>query len=1317
MAISRQHPRIVDCAVHPRNELAAPAGIKALKAAGKTQFHEAARVDAPKDLNGFFAGPGRLAKIHTLSWWWQIPLGASLALLGVLLRWVVAGALPPTGMPLITFYPGVALAGILGGLICGLSASFVSAFLAILLFFGTNPSTEVLSLGAFMFTSAIISGLGGMLHRSWVELGQVEGVQRETETLRLTHERLKLANAVAAIGTFDVDLSCLAIFNDDAVSDILGTPRGMSLDISTLKSLLSDDALVLLTEAIEQALSPNGGGRFRSEVNVRRASDGVERVVAAQAQVFFSNGLAIRLAGVCRDVTEERSAEREAAQRSMLTEQLTAVAGAAPGVIYSMKLGVDAWVSIPFVAPRVREVLGLEPAELVGDASAFLRRVHVEDFRDVESGMLAAAQSARRWSGVFRYKHPARGQIWIESHAMAAADPGGGAIWHGYLHDVSERVLAEQALRESEQRNAAFFKNANVGAAELGADLTYLRVNARFCEMAGYSEPQLLNMRAVDLSKPESRDSDEEALARHLNGERPRYSLETPLVRKDGTVIWAQVTGSLVQPDDGRPAYSVTLVLDVTERKLAEAALEKSRDYLLAMVEQAPVSIAMFDRNMNYLGASRRYIEEFGRGHTDLTSFNHYELNPDLPLRWKADHALSLSGEYLSNDNDYWKDSGGQEHWFRWTLSPWTNETGGIGGIILLIEDMGQQRRVEAALRESEERLRQIGDNLPESFVFRFVRDADGRAKLVHASAGIERILGLSPEEAIRDVDRIFRHFTAESRDRMREGEATSLLDFSDFQAECHFHRVAGDLGWAAVRWRPRRLPDGAVIYDGVCTDITRQKEVEAALEESENKFRTAFAASSVGFAMSAREGTIINVNAAFCKLTGYSGDELSRMTMLDFVHPEDRAENIALAARTHAAGSPAYVTEIRYLRRDNEVIWVRQSASLIRDNDGRTKWRINLVEDITERKRSEEVAIRTLARLRAVIDGAKDAIVVFDNQSLVQSINAAGRQMFRYSEVEIIGKPVSKLFPDQPETFFQSMLDPLCTTASPIEGAEVEGRRKDGSSFPLELSLVRTEFGDTPISIGFIKELSERRQIESKIEKLTAQRLAAMGGMAAALAHELNQPLATVGVYLETARHRIRTMEDHRLDSVRNALDRAMEQVLRAGNVVSHLREFILHGEPDKTHQNLHALVREVLRNFIHRTSAPIEVDLEFEAGNDEVLIDKSQIGHVLLSLLRNAQEATAGDSDARIRISTRIEGEDVRLTVTDNGPGVAADIHERLFEPLITSKPGGKGIGLSISKSIIEAHYGTITADNIDGGGAAFSFTLPLANAETVE
>jgi C4-dicarboxylate-specific signal transduction histidine kinase len=254
---------------------------------------------------------------------------------------------------------------------------------------------------------------------------------------------------------------------------------------------------------------------------------------------------------------------------------------------------------------------------------------------------------------------------------------------------------------------------------------------------------------------------------------------------------------------------------------------------------------------------------------------------------------------------------------------------------------------------------------------------------------------------------------------------------------------------------------------------------------------------------------------------------------------------------------------------------------------------------------------------------------------------------------------------------------------------------------------------------VGFVRDLSERRRIEGRIDQLAAQRLTAMGGMAGALAHELNQPLAAIGVYLETVRRMLARPPDERPARVEDALGLAIEQVMRMGDIINHLRDFVAHGEPDKTHQSLHALVREICSaEFPEGKRFRGAVALSLDAQNDDVLVDKIQIGQVLSNLLRNAREALPDSSTAQLTVSTSQAGADmVRCNVSDNGPGLADEVKEFLFEPLTSTKATGMGIGLSISKSIIEAHYGRIWAESDQRAGTTFSFTLPLATAEIEE
>ncbi len=504
--------------------------------------------------------------------------------------------------------------------------------------------------------------------------------------------------------------------------------------------------------------------------------------------------------------------------------------------------------------------------------------------------------------------------------------------------------------------------------------------------------------------------------------------------------------------------------------------------------------------------------------------------------------------------------------------------------------------------------------------------------------------------------------------------------------------------------------------------DIAAQKQAETALRESEEKFRNAFAEAAIGFVMAKAGGAIVEANAAYCQLTGYPPEELKTMQLVDLVHPEDRDHIDGLGGRNRRGEIPAFVNEHRCLRKNGETIWVRESVSVTHDRAGAPQWIVSLVEDVTGRKRIEASAARTVSLLTAVLDGAKDAIIAIDVNGVIQSINAAGERMFGYERNEAIGCKVSMLMPlvdaERHDGYISNYLETGVSKVIGV-GREMEGRSKDGFEFPIELAIVEAAVENDLMFVGFVRDLSERRRIDSLIDQLAAQRLTAIGGMAGALAHELNQPLAAIGVYLETARRMLLKPADQRPASVEEAIARALTQVERMGDIIGHLRDFVGHGEADKTHQSLHALIRSVVSEAISDGRKGCSaLALELSAERDDVVMDPVQIGQVLSNLVRNAREAVGEAPGGRVGISTALEGVDtIRCDVSDNGPGLADAVKDRLFEPLNSSKPTGMGVGLSISKSIIEAHYGRIWARTNPHGGAVFSFTLPLAREESDE
>jgi two-component system sensor kinase FixL len=289
--------------------------------------------------------------------------------------------------------------------------------------------------------------------------------------------------------------------------------------------------------------------------------------------------------------------------------------------------------------------------------------------------------------------------------------------------------------------------------------------------------------------------------------------------------------------------------------------------------------------------------------------------------------------------------------------------------------------------------------------------------------------------------------------------------------------------------------------------------------------------------------------------------------------------------------------------------------------------------------------------------------------------------------------------------------------------GRVVVGERKDGSTFPMELSVGEMRSGNRRYFTGFIRDLTERQQTEARLQELQSElvhisRLTAMGEMASALAHELNQPLSAIANYLKGSHRLIASRSDPESARLKGALDKATEQALRAGDIIRRLRDFVSRGESEMQVESLTKLIEEASAlALVGAKQHGVRVRFNIDPLFDLVFADKVQVQQVLLNLMRNAIEAMAEAASPRrnLVLSTKLVDEDmVETSVADTGPGVAPEVAAQLFQPFITTKRQGMGVGLSISRTIIEAHGGQLWVEPNPGGGAVFCFTLRAAKKD---
>lgn len=361
-------------------------------------------------------------------------------------------------------------------------------------------------------------------------------------------------------------------------------------------------------------------------------------------------------------------------------------------------------------------------------------------------------------------------------------------------------------------------------------------------------------------------------------------------------------------------------------------------------------------------------------------------------------------------------------------------------------------------------------------------------------------------------------------------------------------------------------------------------------------------------------------------------------------------------------------------------------------------------------------------ARLNAILDTAVDGIVTIDERGIIESVNTATERMFGYARAELVGNNVTMLMPspyhDEHDGYIARY---LCTGDARIIGIgrEVEGQRKDGSRLPIDLAVSELRLAGSRLFTGVLRDISARRQAESEARRRHAElthaaRLSTIGELTSGIAHEVNQPLTAMVSFAEACLRMLRAgnADTHMLD---DALEQIAAQGQRAGEIIRHLRRLARKGEGERVPVDLNHLARDVLdlmRNELDASGIVLRLSLD-----DQYLAlrcDRIQIEQVVLNLVRNAMDALGGVPNGRRALTIRTgagAGGGARLSVEDTGPGFEAEKSERMFETFYTTKADGLGMGLAISRTIVEDHGGRLWAGPRPGGGAIFHVELPAA------
>ena len=552
------------------------------------------------------------------------------------------------------------------------------------------------------------------------------------------------------------------------------------------------------------------------------------------------------------------------------------------------------------------------------------------------------------------------------------------------------------------------------------------------------------------------------------------------------------------------------------------------------------------------------------------------------------------------------------------------------------------------------------------------------------------------------------------------------LLTDAPLEDAEHVVNAAGflilSLGIVLLIWRMSHWRETASVHQSDARRISREAQRLA-----EELGLLIDGASNYAIYMLDPDGRVAIWNTGAQRIKGWSEDEVLGRSAAMFYPPDEQAAGKPAADLQRASHDGRLQEECWRVRKDGSEFLADVTLTPLYDTDGTLRGFGKVLRDITDQRAAAQAIMAREAQLTSILATVPDAMVVIDEDGVMLSFSAAAQRMFGYSEDEALGRNVSMLmpFPDR-QRHDGYIRHYLATGEKRIIGTKrrVMGQRKDGACFPHELAVGEAIAGHRRVFTGFMRDLTEREATEARLKELQSElihvsRVSAMGAMASTLAHELNQPITAVVNYVETAHALLASPADAPIASVQEALAEAASEGLRAGSIIQRLRDFVARGDVHKQVEDLPNLIQEAgslgLVGFGERG---IRTEFRIDPQARSVLVDRVQIEQVLVNLIRNAAEAMMTCDERLLTVLTALASPGVvQVTVADTGEGLGPEVADRLFQAFLSTKSEGMGLGLSICRTIVEAHGGRIWAESLPAGGTRFHFTLMQVVPESAD
>jgi PAS domain S-box-containing protein len=748
------------------------------------------------------------------------------------------------------------------------------------------------------------------------------------------------------------------------------------------------------------------------------------------------------------------------------------------------------------------------------------------------------------------------------------------------------------------------------------------------------------------------------------------------------------------------------------ERKQAEKALRESEGKYRALFEYSPDGILIADIDTKgFLYANPAICKMLGYATEELIGMDVSDIHPRDKVRHViAEFEMQASGQKtLALDIPCLRKDGTILYADVNTAKTLvTGKECNIG----FFRNATERKQAEEALRESEEKYRLLAENASD-----IIWTTDMNLRFTYVSPSVERIRGYTVEEATdqsleelltpASTEMVLKVFTEELATESLETKDLSRVRTLEVELICK----NGSTVWVEVKTSFLRDAGGQPVgILGVAREITERRKSEEALRQSEERYRTILEDMEESYYETDLAGNFTLVNDALCRHLGYSIKEMMGMNYLVFTPPEDVKRVSQSSTQVYRTGEPVKWFPREMIRKDGSRTFNETSIFPLRNESGEIiGWR-GVGRDITERKQAEEALRRSEERYRTILEDMEDSYFEVDLVGNLTFVNDATCRNLGYSREELIGMDYRRFTAEEDIEPVYQIFNEAFQTGKPHKSYYWNFIRKDGSVgfADASVSALRDREGKIIGFRGVGRDMTDRKKAEQQL--LTSAKLASVGELAAGVAHEINNPLTGVLGYAQLLASRQDIPQD-----IKHDLDVICQESQRTVRIVQNLLRFARQHKPDRTLTDINELIERTLELQLYKlTTSNIKLTTKLAEGCLWVVVDYNQIQQVILNIVINAMQAiTEVRHKGKITVTTGIDNSQVRISIADNGPGIAKENITKVFDPFFTTKPvgSGSGLGLSVCHGIIAEHGGKMYIESIKGGGATFIIELPAA------